>query len=788
MTTVFRTLHNLIAFMRLFTIRALSTFCPPALGLAVLLSTVTALCIAVGPAGAADMADRIQGDPKVPWQISADTLEYDAAGTTYHARGNVVIEKEATRLVADSVAFNHGAMTASAKGHVLLTVGNDVMSGQRLDLNLAGETGVLYGGSVFIEESHFYINGDRIEKTGPETYLARRASVTTCDGERPDWVISGRDVEVTVDGYGSATHAVFRAGPVPLLYTPYILFPVKTRRQTGLLFPEIGHSDRWGFFWEQPFFWAINDASDATVTVSQMIERGTKLGLEYRWALTEDSVGSIMADGLKDRRTDDGSEEATQKWGYDDDAYDRPNRDRYWLRGKIDQELPYQAMAHLDLDIVSDQDYLVEFKDGPSGYDATRSYFLDAFGRDIDTYDDNIRTNRLNVNRGWTHYSLNADLLWYDNVVKRRWSETDTTLQRMPVIGFDSTKQRLLQDGLVWWDVESEYAYFYREDGDRGHRLDLHPRAYLPLRWKHYLSIEPSAGVRQTTWMMDRWDDDDLEQTTNRQIADFELDVSTEIAKVMDASIAGTDRIRHSIKPQVVYEYIPGEDQSDLPYFTSDDRIAAANQITYSLTNTFTARVPRKTPPRTSGTGDSPPPSAGRGPVSSSDAASETPEAQVSDYFEFCRIYLEQSYDIKAARDDEPDPFSVFYGELDLNFGRYFTIDADAKYDANESRFTAHSVLGRLVDWRGDKLTVEHRYKTSVNESIEMALAVVLTDRIAARVEYERNLLDEEPIVRGIGLLYQAPCWAVDLFFSEEGDDKRVSVRFNLTGIGDIGK
>jgi LPS-assembly protein len=753
--------------------------CRPAALLVTILLALTFIFTTTGTGRAADLAERMAGDPNQPWQISADTVDYDAPNTTYHARGNVVIEKEATRLVADTVAFNNQAMTASAAGHVLLTVGKDVLSGDQLDLDLGKETGVLHGGMVFIQDTHFYIRGDRIEKTGPDTYRAERASLTTCDGENPDWIITGRDVKVTIEGYGSATHAVFRAGSMPVLYAPYFIFPVKTKRQTGLLFPEIGYADRKGFYWEQPFFWAINDQSDATITVSQMTDRGTKLGLEYRWALTEDSFGTIMADGLEDRRRDDGTAEATDQSGYDGDAYDRPNTDRYWLRAKADQELPFQAMAHLDLDVVSDQDYLDDFRDGPSGFYASRDAFLETFGRDIDTYDETIRTNRLNVARGWAHYSLNADLLWNDNVVKRRWSDTDDTLQQLPVVAFDSTKQRILGSGL-FWDVASEYTYFYRQDGDRGHRMDMHPRTYLPLKWKNYLSIEPSAGFRQTTWVMDRWEDEDQQRTSDRQIPDFELDVSTEIARVMGSPIAAVDRIRHSIKPQVVYEYIPERDQSDLPYFTSTDRIEEANRITYSLTNTFTARMPRKTPSESNQTDDAAPDTDGGSP--------EAEDAQIARYYQFCRIYLEQSYDIAAARENDPHPFSALYGELDLKFAPYFSIAADATYDTNQSRFTAHNLQDRVADQRGDALMVEHRYKTNVNESIQASLSVVLTDRITLRGEYERNLLDEKEITRGIGLLYKTQCWAFDLFVSEEKDDLSVGVLFSLTGLGKFGR
>ena len=649
----------------------------------------------VSCAHAQSITDRLSGSPKVPWQISADTVDYDAASTTYHARGNVIIEKQAARLVADSVSFNHKAMTAIADGHVVMTVGGDVLTGVRVELNLDQETGVVHDGTVFLKENHFYIHGDRIEKTGKDTYRAEKGSITSCDGDRPDWVITGRTLNVTIDGYGTATHAVFRARDVPVLYTPYILFPAKTKRQTGLLFPEAGVSDRWGFNWDQPLFWAINDSTDATLYTHYMQERGTKLGLEYRYALTNDSYGVIKADGLQDRQIDDGTPDATQKWGYAGDDWDRPNTDRYWLRAKVDQELPWGAKARLDLDIVSDQDYLTEFRDGRSGYNETRNYFLEAFGRDLDTYDENTRTNQLNVNRTWSRYSLNGDLIWNDNVTNRRWEESDDTLQQLPVIQFDGVKQQAFGTG-VFWDLDSEYTYFYREDGERGHRSDIYPRAYLPLRWKNFLSVEPSAGWRHTAWVMDRREDDTLDRSTYRQIIDARLDLSTELSKVMGSPVAAVDRIRHSARPRVIYEYIPDQDQSDLPSFTALDRIGEKNLVTYSLTNTLTARTTKTFRSTTTRARDSLVSEGGAGLTNPMQGGTPTPAS--FNYHRFCRFYLEQSYDIAAARDDQPEPFSDIYGELEFNFGRYVAVDSNARYNTYDGNFSSHDIGAAIAD------------------------------------------------------------------------------------------
>lgn len=736
-------------------------------------------------ARAQSITDRLAGSPKVPWQISADSVNYDAASTTYHARGNVIIEKQATRLVADTVSFNHKAMTAQAAGHVVMTAGDDILTGERIELDLGRETGVVHGGTIFLKDNHFYIHGDRIEKTGKETYLAEKASITSCDGDRPDWVITGRTVKVTIEGYGSVSHAVLKARDIPVLYTPYLLFPAKTRRQTGLLMPEAGISDRWGVNWDQPLFWAINDSSDATLYTSYMQERGAKVGLEYRYALTNQSYGSIMADGLEDRKVDDGTTENTRKWGYSGDDYDRPNTDRYWLRAKLDQELPWGAKAQLDLDIVSDQDYLTEFRQGRSGFYETRNYFRETFGRDLDTYDETTRTNQLNINRTWSRFSLNGDLKWNDNVTNRRWEETDDTLQQLPVIEFDGTKQKAFGSA-VYWDLDSEYAYLFELDGERGHRADLYPRAYLPLKWKNYLSVEPSAGLRQTAWVMDRSEDETLDRSSYRQMVDARLDLSTEFSKVMNSPVAAADRIRHSIKPQVVYQYIPDQDQSDLPDFDTDiDRIDGANEITYSLTSTLTARTAKKTstpePAETNAV-------AAEGSEQPGRIQEEQATPEPFDYHRFLRFYVEQTYDIAAEREDDPEPFSDVYGELEFNFGRYLKVDSDASFDIYEGHFSSHNVAAAIADSREDRLSVEHRYDRDDSESIRGTLAVRLTGRLTARGEYERDLYDKEDIIKGAGFLYTAQCWSFDFFYAIEGEDNRFSFFINLTGIGGFGE
>jgi Organic solvent tolerance protein OstA len=88
---------------------------------------------------------------------------------------------------------------------------------------------------------------------------------TTCDGENPDWEIAGSSMKVTLEGYGLMKHARLRAKNVPVIYSPVVAFPAKTKRQTGFLLPYLAYSkDKDGIDIEVPFFWSINPQMDAT--------------------------------------------------------------------------------------------------------------------------------------------------------------------------------------------------------------------------------------------------------------------------------------------------------------------------------------------------------------------------------------------------------------------------------------------------------------------------------------------------------------------------------------------
>ena len=321
----------------------------------------------------------------------------------------------------------------------------------------------------------------------------------------------------------------------------------------------------------------------------------------------------------------------------------------------------------------------------------------------------------------------------------------------------------------LYFDIDSEYDYFYRNTGTKGHRTDIYPRIYLLMKHKNYFTLEPSLGLRATAWHLetDARGSSGQQRTLLRELYDVELDLFSELVKIYPVNIYSIDRLKHSLRPQITYNYTPNLVQDKYPSFDAIDRIAENNTLTYSLTNFFTSRTPKAAPP-SSEQGIAPP---------------------TYDYRRIGRLKLEQSYDINKENQDDPEPFSPVGAELEINALKYLTLLADAQWSPYSHDLNSHNAALSLANQRGDQLSLEHRYTRFTNESIYGNLHLEITDRLSAFADYERNLLTEQKIATGAGMHYRFQCWSIEFRYNEEGEaqDRKYLLMINLSGLGSIG-
>jgi LPS-assembly protein len=312
---------------------------------------------------------------------------------------------------------------------------------------------------------------------------------------------------------------------------------------------------------------------------------------------------------------------------------------------------------------------------------------------------------------------------------------------------------------------DTGYTYFYREDGTRGHRADIHPRLYLPYQFGRYLSLESSLGLQETIWDVGHQDvlSENKDHSFNRELYDIRFDISSEIYRVYQTGANPEDRIKHIMRLQAVYDYIPELNQSRFPQFDMLDRIQNRDMITYSWTHSF---VSKSVSPQVTG---------------------EKPETPEYGYHQFARLKFEQSYDIYKNDNKLPEPFSPIFTELEVEVIPMVSLKGDTGWSTYNSEFVSHNIACKLFDLRGDEFFIERRYAKDARETIYTDIMLQIAPWLWLYGDFERNILAKKDLAKGVGVSFQARCWSFDVHFSKEQNDNQVAFSISLFGLGDFG-
>jgi LPS-assembly protein len=710
--------------------------------------------------------DRLENDDKVPWQITAKSLTYKEDEKAYFAHGDVVISKGDQFLYTQKAIYNTQTGIARVSGGVRLEVAGDTLSGEQGFFNLKNQTGELYGGRLFLSENHYYINGEVMEKVGKNTYLIKGCQLTTCDGNNPAWTITGSEVRVTIEGYGKMKDAAFRVRGLPLLYVPYMIFPAKTRRQTGLLPPRMGYSTHKGIDIEAPFFWAISGQTDATLYQRFMGNRGYMQGMEFRYLAEEDSRGAFLFDILSD-------EKEKKDLNDPDDAelspFDRTNRTRYWFRSKLDQDLFHSWAARLDIDFVSDQDYLREFEGGLFGFEARPDLAAES-GRFSEERQSPTRRSGLRLSHDGEEYSLQVATGYHQ---RPEDPSEDNTPQPVGGLTFMVLPDKIM-DFSSFFTLESDYDYVWRDVGERGHRLSISPELRFPV-WLlgSYLEFGPSIRyIHVTQWVNDP--EEDRDRHYKRAAYEAGASLSANAERVYDFRWRNIRRLKHRVSPVISYAYRVHHDEEDpRPWFEPVDEESKLNGIINTVSLSLENLL---------------------------DARQENEKGEVT-YRQWAMADLTQGYDIdEARRHEEPErkkePFTPLSAEIILRPFHDFDLFAMGQWDHYEHHIASTTLSGEFsVDRSGgreDTYKLDyHHVRDSQNEgdsqrNLDFWLHVNLACRFAIGGSLERDMDLDQDISNSYWLEYLSQCWGIRLAMEKEDEETVVMVSFRLLGLGDV--
>ncbi|MGD1878605.1 MAG: LPS-assembly protein LptD [Kiloniellaceae bacterium] len=246
---------------------------------------------------------------EAPALITADELSYDEENGLVVASGNVEVSQTGRVLLADSVTYNINEDLVTAKGNVTLIE----PSGDTVFADFVELTGDLREG--FIRDIRVLMaDNTRIAaasgtRTGGNRTEFRKGVFSPCELCRDDptraplWQIKANEVIHDQENHDVIYHdAWIEFFGIPVLYTPYLQHPDPTvDRRSGILAPTFGTSDYLGYAFQVPYFWAIEDDKDLTISPIVSTEQGLNLTGEYRQLFTDGEVRIAGSATIADR-------------------------------------------------------------------------------------------------------------------------------------------------------------------------------------------------------------------------------------------------------------------------------------------------------------------------------------------------------------------------------------------------------------------------------------------------------------------------------------------------------
>ncbi len=506
------------------------------------------LLLVPGLAVAADLSQL--GSSGEPVELEADSLSYDRSSGEYRAAGDVHLRQGEFEVTGEELHWNQQSGELNADGGVTLSSPEDTLSGSRARYNLQSNTGMVEDGYFFLHAENLHVRGTAIERRGESQFHIEAGVFTTCNGDSPSWKFGASQLDVTLGGYARAKNAVFYLKDIPVFYFPYLVYPVKTERESGLLIPSFSYSSTKGVGFSQAYYQVIADNQDATLYLDYLSEAGVGKGLEYRYIFGLDNAGEAQIYHIDVNRIDG----------------DTIDEERYAMSLTHNGTLPGEVRLRADLEYVNDNDYFSDF------------------GELADEYNKDEVQSDLSLQKNWGKFSLLGALRYTEDLE----TDDDTTLQLLPRITLEGGRQRIA-DSFLFYSLFSEYSHFWREEGQTGQRMMVRPALSTTLPFGGVASLTPELAYRQRYY----WDISGDDDTREVGLPEVRVSLNSRVQRTFETDSAALSRLRHVIEPELVYSYIGDEDQSEIPVFDSYDQIDEENQLEYALIQRFKGRFER---------------------------------------------------------------------------------------------------------------------------------------------------------------------------------------------------
>lgn len=498
--------------------------------------------------------------------FSCPAPEYSTTYSPAKSSGELPLPDNTTRIVADKV-IGQTHVHAEAQGNVIIEHNNDTLNAEHAIYDQTNDMvhtkgsftlSDHQGNTIHGDNLHYHLNensgsadnaeftndtrGRRLQGISQQVQMhdknhavMKNVQFNTCNTGDHSWYIQASELRADRNrNIGVAKHARLIFGGVPILYTPWIDFPLSGNRKSGFLLPSMKIGSN-GTELELPYYLNFAPNYDATLSPGIITARGATLSAEMRY-LEKKYSGIFKAKYL---------------------PYDRRSRfnHRYEAKWQHSHQFSAKLSGSIDYHQVSDDDY-----------------YRDLYGRNDAA--ENVQLNR-------------RLRLEYHNQIFDAPLQADLTLQKYQTLS-DSTGRKnkpyaLLPRLSTHWqknsgnmhiNITGQFTRFVHSERQNGNRALIYPS----IQWNFNNSwgyIRPKIGIHATYYWLNKYGSTPSHQASRiLPIANIDSGFTLE----RKTTLFGRNYIQ-TLEPRLFYNYIPRKSQINLPNFDSSENNFSYNQL-----------------------------------------------------------------------------------------------------------------------------------------------------------------------------------------------------------------
>jgi LPS-assembly protein len=551
-----------------------------------------AMLVAMSLAARAGAQQQNETVTRLSTQKGELTVEADVqreSGKIVFADGHVDITYEDMRLRADHVQYNEQTKVAIARGHVQFDHENQHLDADSATYNLDTQRGTFENvrgtvkaehpanPNVLVSPNPLTFAATEVDRISVDEFVVKHAWLTVCRPDRPKWKFYAPRAVIRIQKSVRLENATFHLFHVPVIYLPYASVPAGEKlRQSGLEIPDVTHSSTRGYVLGDSFYWAPTDWMDTTIGAQYLSLRGSSENGELRMKPWQNVTLTANYFGVIDRGLPGPDGTLTKQGGHEDKLF-------------FDALLPDGWRAVADVDQLSSLTF--------------RLAFSDTFAQAVNS---EVHTTTF-ITKHKDGFSLALAALSYKNFLSAS-PDTSIDIRTAPEVRASSVDQAPWQNLPIYFSFDAFADAVHRETDVSPEfstpsfvsRMEFAPSVTAALHLGSWFDLTPTFTLRSTHYggqLEDVWSGaspvgrrDFVDEPFTRTTEEFSLDMRPP-ALERTWSDGGTEW-RHTIEPEVDYEYVDGvNDYAKYVLFDQDETLTDTNDIQCGITQRLFRRT-----------------------------------------------------------------------------------------------------------------------------------------------------------------------------------------------------